>query len=102
LPVRNAQHQRTLQQARGEPGPVRPKQSQALMVGMLELVTAHYRRGPESPARVLEALNALAYATATVLGGTEGDAGTVPSPQAEAFFAEALRDATVNLRKMKI
>jgi hypothetical protein len=79
--------------------PIRHKETEALMLAFMEQIIKHYRSGPDGPVLVLEILNALAYTTATVLGGTEDSKGKAFSPKAEAFFATALRDAKKNLSR---
>jgi hypothetical protein len=82
---------------------LRLEQTEALMLKFMMSIKGHYRATslagrPASPMHVLEVLNALAYCTATVLGGTIDDDGKI-SVKAEAFFAEALRDAIAHIRR---
>jgi hypothetical protein len=78
---------------------LRVKETEKLLLGFMNLIREHYSQGPRSRVRVFEVLNALAYATATVLGGTADQDGTPFSPRAEGFFAVALQDAKANLTR---
>jgi hypothetical protein len=52
----------------------------------------HFRQGPEHADRVLEVMNALAFATASVLAGSSPDAQTMEGCRvARAFFDLALQ-----------
>lgn len=62
-----------------------------LLVKILEPIRANYHAGPISQARVLEALNALAAATALVIGGAQEQSRGADT-QPEEFFRKALSD----------
>jgi hypothetical protein len=79
--------------------PIEREKTTRLANEFMEVVAAHYQRGPRGPARVLEVLNAQAFVIATVLGGTADRHGKPFSTDAEAFFAEALRDILGDMKK---
>jgi hypothetical protein len=54
---------------------------------IMTAIVAHYREGPASPDRVFEALNALAFAAATVIVGTGDRDGR---RDARGFFDKAV------------
>jgi hypothetical protein len=57
---------------------------QELVVNLLLIIRENYRKGPNSPDRVFEALNALAFCAAHVMKGCDRD------PVAFDFFIKAL------------
>lgn len=77
---------------------LRLRETEKLMLQFMAPIQEHYREGARSPMMVLEVLNALAFAVATVLGGTIDDKGDV-SVKAEAFFSDALRDSLAHIRR---
>jgi hypothetical protein len=68
---------------------------EVLSVALLEHIRANYKAGPISRDRVYEALNALAFAVATVLQGAEGKA----NGEAHDFFNKALNMQMADLER---
>ena len=63
-----------------------PERVKALSTDIFDEIKKHYMQGPVEPARVYEALNALALVVEIVLEGTNHD------PDAQDFFAECLNN----------
>jgi hypothetical protein len=60
-------------------------------------IVAHFKQGPNSADRVLEVLNALAFATATVLVGATREDDMAGCQEALAFFDLALQQNLAGL-----
>lgn len=73
------------------------KRIEDLSVALLEDIRANYRLGPVSRDRVYEALNALAFATATVLQGAQSTG--VDVDELCNFWQRALRMQLADLKR---
>lgn len=67
---------------------------EALAAALLACIKAHYLRRPRSRNSALEVLNALAYATATVIAGAQSY-----EQVARNFFNEALEQNIVGIQQ---